>query len=77
MEDGEVYQIDMTPMATSNYFQKGHRIRIEISSSNFPRFARNLNTGGKNYDEKEGVVARNAIHHSTAYPSQIKIPIVR
>lgn len=76
MEKGKVYKVDLTPMSTSNYFKKGHRIRIEVSSSNFPRFARNLNTGGKNYDEKEGVVARNSIHHSSKYPSEIKLPIV-
>jgi putative CocE/NonD family hydrolase len=75
MEKGKVYRIDLTPMATSNYFAKGHRIRIEISSSNFPRFARNLNTGGNNYDESEGVVAHNSIHHSKKYPSHIKLPI--
>jgi putative CocE/NonD family hydrolase len=75
MEKGKVYKIDLTPMATSNYFEKGHRIRIEISSSNFPRFARNLNTGGNNFDEKEGVIAHNQIHHGIAYPSQIRLPI--
>ncbi len=75
MEKGKVYKIDLTPMATSNYFDKGHRIRIEISSSNFPRFARNLNTGGSNYDESEGIVAKNSIHHSKAYPSQIRLPM--
>ena len=75
MEDGKVYQVNLTPMATSNYFEKGHRIRIEVSSSNFPRFARNLNTGGNNYDEAEGVVATNKIHHSKVYPSQIKLPM--
>jgi putative CocE/NonD family hydrolase len=76
MEKGKVYKINLTPMATSNFFEKGHRIRIEVSSSNFPRFARNLNTGGKNYDEKQGVVARNSVHHSKQYPSQIRLPIV-
>ena len=76
MEKDEVYKIDLTPMSTSNYFKKGHRIRIEISSSNFPRFARNLNTGGNNYDEKEGVIAHNKVHHSSAYTSQIRLPIV-
>ena len=75
MEKGKVYKIDLTPMATSNYFKKGHRIRIEVSSSNFPRFARNLNTGGNNYDEAEGVIATNNIHHSRQYSSQIRIPI--
>ncbi|GAB4231288.1 MAG: CocE/NonD family hydrolase [Ekhidna sp.] len=76
MKEGEVYKIDLTPLSTSNYFEKGHRIRIEVSSSNFPRFARNLNTGGNNYDETEGIVAHNTIHHSAEYPSQIKLPIV-
>lgn len=75
MEDGKVYKVDLTPMATSNYFKKGHRIRIEVSSSNFPRFARNLNTGGNNYDETEGVIAENKVHHSKKYPSHIRLPI--
>jgi len=77
MEDGEVYKIDFTPMSTSNYFKKGHQIRIEISSSNFPRFDRNLNTGGDNYNESKGVIAKNMIHHSTEYPSQIRIPVAQ
>ena len=77
MKKGEVYKLEMTPMSTSNYFEKDHRIRIEISSSNFPRFTRNLNTGGNNFDEKEGVVAHNQIHHSAKYPSQIRLPIVQ
>ncbi|MCE2612164.1 CocE/NonD family hydrolase [Flavobacteriaceae bacterium D16] len=76
MKEGEVYKVNLTPMATSNYFKKGHRIRIEVSSSNFPRFARNLNTGGRNYDEKEGVVANNKVHHSKKFPSHIVIPFV-
>ncbi len=75
MEEGKVYKLDFTPLATSNYFKKGHRIRIEISSSNFPRFARNLNTGGNNYDEKDAVIATNTVHHSKQYPSSIKLPI--
>ena len=76
MEKGKVYKVDLTPMSTSNYFAKGHQIRIEISSSNFPRFTRNLNTGGNNFDEKEGVVAHNKVHHSAAHPSQIRLPII-
>jgi len=76
MDKGKVYKLDLTPMSTSNFFKKGHRIRIEISSSNFPRFARNLNTGGNNYDEKEGVIAHNKVHHSSKYPSQIRLPML-
>ena len=76
MGKDQVYKVELTPMATSNYFKKGHRIRVEVSSSNFPRFSRNLNTGGDNYDESESVVARNTIHHSKRYPSHIKLPFI-
>jgi predicted acyl esterase len=69
--------VTLSPLTTSNYFAAGHRIRIEVSSSNFPRFDRNLNTGGKNYDETKGVVARNAVHHSKQYPSEVKLTVVR
>src|SRR5579862_4341204 len=47
METGKVYKVALSPMTTSNYFAAGHSIRIEVSSSNFPRFDRNFNTGGK------------------------------
>lgn len=77
MEDGKVYEVKMTPMSTSNYFDKGHKIRIEISSSNFPRFDRNLNTGGKTYDETESVVATNSIHHGAKSLSRIVLPIAK
>jgi len=77
MEAGQVYQLEVSPMSTSNYFAPGHRIRIEVSSSNFPRFARNLNTGGNNYDESTSIVAHNRVHHSAQYPSQIRLPVVR
>ncbi len=77
MENDKVYKVDLTPMSTSNFFKKGHQIRIEISSSNFPRFARNLNTGGNNYDETKSVIANNKIHHSKKYPSSITLPIVK
>ena len=77
MESGKVYRVTLQPLTTSNYFAVGHRLRIEVSSSNFPRFDRNLNTGGRNYDETKGVVAHNAVHHSTQYPSQITITVVR
>jgi putative CocE/NonD family hydrolase len=77
MEKGKVYKVTIQPMTTSNYFPEGHRIRIEISSSNFPRFDRNLNTGGNNYDEVTGMVAHNSIHHSSQYPSTITISVVK
>jgi predicted acyl esterase len=64
-------------MNTSNWFAPGHRIRIEVSSSNFPRFDRNLNTGGNNYDEAKGVVAHNSVHHSRQYPSKVTLTVVK
>jgi hypothetical protein len=77
MAPGNVYKVTMQPLNTSNYFAPGHRLRIEVSSSNFPRFDRNLNTGGRNFDESKPVVARNAVHHSTQYPSQVTITVVK
>ena len=77
MEKDKVYKMKFQPMVTSNYFAPGHRIRIEISSSNFPRFDRNMNTGGNNYDETKGVIARNSVHHSKQYPAEVTITVVK
>jgi putative CocE/NonD family hydrolase len=77
MDKEKVYKVNLSRMSTSNFFQKNHKIRIEISSSNFPRFARNLNTGGDNFDESKGIIANNKIHHSKKYPSSITLPIVK
>jgi putative CocE/NonD family hydrolase len=77
MEPGKVYKVTLQPLTSSNYFAAGHRIRIEVSSSNFPRFDRNLNTGGNNYDEAKGVVARNAVHHSKQYPSSVTLTVIK
>ncbi len=77
MAPGTVYKVTMQPLNTSNSFAPGHRLRIEVSSSNFPRFDRNLNTGGRNFDESKPVVARNAVHHSTQYPSQVTITVIK
>ncbi|HUA60920.1 MAG TPA: CocE/NonD family hydrolase [Verrucomicrobiae bacterium] len=77
MEKGKVYKVAFQPMTTSNYFPAGHRIRVEVSSSNFPRFDRNLNTGGNNYDESTGVVAHNAVHHSRQYASAVTLTVVK
>jgi len=76
MTPGQVYQIRVGVHATSNYFRPGHRIRVEIASSNFPRFDRNLNTGGDNSRETRMVAAGNTIHHSVRYPSHLLLPVV-
>ena len=76
MEKDKVYKVTLQPLNTSNLFKAGHRLRIEVSSSNFPRFDRNLNTGGNNYDEEKGVVAHTSLHHSAQYPSSVQITVI-
>jgi hypothetical protein len=76
MEPGQVYRVDVGPLVTSNRFDVGHRIRIEVSSSNFPHYDRNLNTGGNNYDEKDPLVAHNVLHHGGPYPAAIVLPVL-
>jgi hypothetical protein len=77
MRPGEVYPIRLNLHATSNYFGPGHRFRLEVSSSNFPRWDRNLNTGGNNFDESKGVAARNTVFHSIEHPSYVVLPVVK
>ncbi len=77
MQPGKVYKVTFQPMNTSNYFEAGHSIRLEVTSSNFPRFDRNLNTGGNNFDETTSLIAHNEVHHSKAYPSTITVTVVK
>lgn len=77
MTPGEVYEIKLSPLSTSYEFKAGHRIRLEVSSSKFPQYMRNLNTGGNNVDEIEAIVAHNVVHHSTEFSSRIVLPIVQ
>lgn len=74
---GEVVPITVQIEATHNYFPAGHRIRIDISSSSFPVWERNLNTGGPNYSESAPVIARNVIHHSRTHRSTLLLPVVK
>ncbi|MDF3981693.1 CocE/NonD family hydrolase [Luteibacter sp. PPL201] len=76
MKDGEIYKVTFQPIDTSWFFKPGHTLRVAIASSNFPRFDRNLNTGGNNYDEAKGVIAHNAVHHDAAHPSKITYTVV-
>ena len=76
MEPGGVYKVRLTNLVTANHFPAGHRIRIEVASSNFPVLERNLNTGGNNYDETEWVVAENSVHHTAEHPSHIVLPVL-
>ncbi len=76
LEAGPVYEYEIKVGVTSNVFKKGHRIRLEVSSSNFPRFDRNLNTGGNLYGETEMRVARQTVYHSADYPSHLILPVI-
>lgn len=76
MEKGRSYRLDFTPMSTANTFLPGHRIRVEVTSSSFPKYARNLNTGGRNEFEKDGVVATNQVRHTSSMPSYIVLPVL-
>jgi putative CocE/NonD family hydrolase len=73
---GQVYRYTIDLWATSHVFLAGHRIRLEISSSNFPRFDRNPNTGRTIATETELLPARQTIYHDARYPSHITLPIV-
>jgi len=76
MKPGKVYEARLDLHVTANYFGPGHRIRLEVSSSNFPRWDRNLNTGGNNFDETEWMTAHNSVYHSEKYPSHVLLPII-
>jgi putative CocE/NonD family hydrolase len=76
MRPDNTYRVRIDLKASSNYFGQGHRIRLEISSSSFPRYDRNLNTGGNNYDEIRWLTARNTVHHTGVHPSHIVLPII-
>jgi putative CocE/NonD family hydrolase len=76
MTPGEVYELTINLGPTSNVFLPGHRVRVDISSSNFPRIDRNLNTGGPIGVETEWRVARNTIHHGGSRPSRLILPVI-
>jgi predicted acyl esterase len=76
MTPGEVYPITIELGPTSNLFKAGHRIRVHVSSSNFPRFDVNPNTGGPLGSAEGMVIAHNTIHLDSSHPSHVVLPIV-
>ena len=76
LKPGEVYEYRIQLYPTSNVFLKGHRIRVDISSSNFPRFSRNLNTGEDVATGTRMQVAHQTVLHSSDHPSHIILPII-
>src|SRR5262249_15386740 len=73
---GQVYKLTIEAGPTANVFQKGHRIRLEISSSNFPRFDRNPNTGGIIAEESRLLKASQTIYHDRLRPSALLLPVI-
>ncbi|MGH2588653.1 MAG: CocE/NonD family hydrolase, partial [Dehalococcoidia bacterium] len=76
MTPGEVYEITITPFPTSNLFVRGHRIRLDISSSNFPHFDINPNTGGPEGTDQSVRVATNTVYVDRGRPSQVVLPVI-
>ena len=76
LEPGKVYRYDIDLWVTSNVFLQNHCIRLEVSSSNFPRFDRNPNTGHPFGKDAEVVIAEQTIYHSSQYPSFVVLPII-
>ena len=76
MEAGKPYLFTIDLWATSNVFLPGHRIRLEISSSNFPRFDRNLNTGEAFGEGTKGTTARQNVFHQTEMASHVLLPLI-
>jgi putative CocE/NonD family hydrolase len=73
---GEMYHVTVDLWATSNVFLAGHKLRLEVSSSNFPRFDRNLNTGEEQARATRMVKATNVVYHDKAHPSALILPLV-
>jgi putative CocE/NonD family hydrolase len=76
MKKGEIYAVTPPPMLVGNVFLKGHSIRIEVSSSNFPTYARNLNTAADPYTSTETRIANNKVLHGPGHLSKIMLPVV-
>jgi putative CocE/NonD family hydrolase len=73
---GKIYEFKIDLWSTSNVFLKGHSIRVEVSSSNFPRFDRNLNTGKSAATDSAFIQATQTIYHDSAHPSALVLPVV-
>ncbi len=76
MTPGEIYQVRIRLPPTSNLFSAGHRIRLDISSSNFPRFDLNPNTGEPMGRHTHTMVAHNIVHLDREHPSKVVLPII-
>jgi len=75
VEPGEIYEFELELYPTANVFEAGHRIRLDVSSSNFPRFDVNHNTGGDLAGDREYRIARNTVYHEADHPTRVELPV--
>ncbi|MEO6910035.1 MAG: CocE/NonD family hydrolase, partial [Edaphobacter sp.] len=76
MKPGQIYKVDLNMWATSNVFLAGHRLRVDVSSSNFPRWDRNLNTKESPESGSKFVKATNVIYYDAAHPSSLNLSVL-
>ncbi len=76
LDPGEITEFTIELNPVGNTFLEGHRIRLDLSSSDFPNYDRNHNTGGNAYSESEMIVAHQEVHHSQLHPSTLRLPVV-
>ena len=76
MTPGEINEYVINLEAVSQLFRKGHRIRIDISSSSFPEYDRNMNTGNNVGEDARGIPAMQSVFHQSEYPSYIDFPVI-
>jgi uncharacterized protein len=77
VDPGEIIEYTIDLVGVSQIFRRGHRIRLDISSSNFPAFDRNMNTGHSTGEDKSGIAATQNIFHESNYISYVDLPIIR
>ena len=73
---GEVNEYVINLEATSQLFRRGHRLRIDITSSSFPEYDRNMNTGNPIGEDAQGITAKQTVYHDSEYPSYIDLPVI-
>jgi putative CocE/NonD family hydrolase len=76
LQPGAVYEFTIKLYPTSNVFKRGHRIRLDVSSSNFPRFDANPNSGEPLNWHRRLVIATNTVYHDASHPSRVVLPVI-
>ena len=75
MQPGRIYRFEVDLWATAQVFQAGHQVMVEVTSSDFPRYDRNMNTGAPFGTDVQGQIAHNTLFHDRVYASHILLPV--